>query len=173
MAEILLGGGCFWCIEGALKELRGVTSVTPGYSGGSKENPTYEEVCSGETGHAEVVRLTYSEESISTQTLLEVFFTLHDPTQLNRQGGDIGTQYRSIIFYSDEQQREAAEEAIQEAATMFSDQIVTEIVAAEVFYPAEEYHHDYFAKNPNHPYCMRVVGPKVRKTRAKHADLYV
>ena len=173
MAEIILGGGCFWCVEGAMKGLRGVTGVTPGYAGGDTQDPSYEEVCTGKTGHAEVVKVCYDEQVIPTITLLEFFFTIHDATQLNRQGGDVGTQYRSLILYEHESQKWASELALSEAQTMYTDEIVTQISEFGEFYPAEEYHHDYFANNPSQPYCIGVVGPKLRKARALHSDLYL
>ena len=172
LENIVLGGGCFWCVEGALKGLRGVSEVIPGYSGGHVENPTYEQVCSKSTGHAEVVRATFDSEKISTATLLEVFFTCHDPTQLNRQGNDIGPQYRSAAFYSDDDQKSYIEDAIADASNLYDAPIVTEVSPLVNFFVAEDYHHDYFANNPGNPYCRVVVAPKIAKTRAKHASLY-
>ena len=172
LENIVLGGGCFWCVEGALKGLRGVSEVIPGYSGGHVENPTYEQVCSKSTGHAEVVRATFDSEKISTPTLLEVFFTCHDPTQLNRQGNDIGPQYRSAAFYSDDDQKSYIEDAIADASNLYDAPIVTEVSPLVNFFVAEDYHHDYFANNPGNPYCRMVVAPKIAKTRAKHASLY-
>ena len=170
--SIVLGGGCFWCVEGALKGLRGVSEVIPGYSGGDVENPTYEQVCSKRTGHAEVVRVNFDSQVIDTPTLLEVFFSCHDPTQLNRQGNDIGPQYRSVAFYSDKEQKSQIEDAIAKASSLFNDPIVTEVSPLINFFVAENYHHDYFANNPGNPYCRMVVAPKIAKTRAKHAPLY-
>lgn len=172
LENIVLGGGCFWCVEGALKGLRGVSEVIPGYSGGHVENPTYEQVCAKRTGHAEVVRVSFDIDIISTATLLEVFFTCHDPTQLNRQGNDIGPQYRSAAFYSDDDQKSYIEDAIAKASNLYDAPIVTEVSPLVNFFVAEDYHHDYFANNPGNPYCRMVVAPKIAKTRAKHASLY-
>lgn len=172
LESIVLGGGCFWCVEGAIKGLRGVTNVIPGYSGGHVENPTYEQVCGKGTGHAEVVKVTFDPSSIDRIAILEVFFTCHDPTQLNRQGNDIGPQYRSAVFYSNEGQREDTIQVIETLADAFDEDIVTEVSPLENFYNAESYHHDYFENNPSNPYCMMVVAPKIAKTRAKHAHLY-
>ena len=172
MESIVLGGGCFWCVEGAIKGLRGVIDVIPGYSGGHVENPTYEQVCGKRTGHAEVVKVTFDPSSIDRIAILEVFFTCHDPTQLNRQGNDIGPQYRSAVFYSNEGQREDTIQVIETLADAFDEDIVTEVSPLENFYNAESYHHDYFENNPSNPYCMMVVAPKIAKTRAKHAHLY-
>jgi peptide-methionine (S)-S-oxide reductase len=172
LESIVLGGGCFWCVEGAIKGLRGVTNVIPGYSGGHVENPTYEQVCGKGTGHAEVVKVTFDPSSIDRIAILEVFFTCHDPTQLNRQGNDIGPQYRSAVFYSNEGQREDTIQVIETLADAFDEDIVTEVSPLENFYNAESYHYDYFENNPSNPYCMMVVAPKIAKTRAKHAHLY-
>lgn len=172
LESIVLGGGCFWCVEGAIKGLRGVTDAIPGYSGGHVENPTYEQVCGKRTGHAEVVKVTFDPSSIDRIAILEVFFTCHDPTQLNRQGNDIGPQYRSAVFYSNEGQREDTIQVIETLADAFDEDIVTEVSPLENFYNAESYHHDYFENNPSNPYCMMVVAPKIAKTRAKHAHLY-
>ncbi len=172
MASIVLGGGCFWCVEGALKGLRGVSSLVPGYSGGEVENPTYEQVCAKITGHAEVVRVIFDPEVLGLRTLFEVFFTCHDPTQLNRQGNDIGSHYRSVIFYSDDMQRLDAESVIANLSPSFSKPIVTEVSPLINFFPAEEYHHDYFTNNPRNPYCITVVSSKISKTRAEHSTLY-
>jgi peptide-methionine (S)-S-oxide reductase len=166
------GGGCFWCTEAALEELHGVESVTSGYAGGETENPTYEEVCSGSTGHAEVVQVEYDPEVISYEKLLEVFFMIHDPTTLNRQGPDVGTQYRSIVLYHDEAQREAVETFVDglEAEDVYDDEIVTEVEPLETFWEAEEYHQDYYEKNPGDGYCQFNADPKIRKVREKFAD---
>jgi peptide-methionine (S)-S-oxide reductase len=172
MESIVLGGGCFWCVEGALKGLLGVTEIVSGYSGGHIDNPTYEQVCGKRTGHAEVVRVTFNPEIIGRTTLLEVFFTCHDPTQLNGQGNDVGPQYRSVVFYTDEGQKEETEAVIESMADHFSSPIVTEVKLLTNFFVAEDYHHDYFANNPGNPYCRVVVAPKIAKTRAKHASLY-
>jgi methionine-S-sulfoxide reductase len=159
------GGGCFWCTEAIFKELEGVNSVLPGYMGGHRENPTYEQVCSGATGHAEVVHIDYDEQVLSYRRLLEVFFKTHDPTTLNRQGNDVGTQYRSVIFYHDEQQKAEAEAFISQLTQhqVFDDPIVTEVSPAQAFYEAEDYHHDYFKNNPQNPYCAAVIAPKLQK----------
>ena len=172
MESIVLGGGCFWCVEGALKGLLGVTEIVSGYSGGHIDNPTYEQVCGKRTGHAEVVRVTFNPEIIGRTTLLEVFFTCHDPTQLNGQGNDVGPQYRSVVFYTDGGQKEETEAVIESMADHFSSPIVTEVKLLTNFFVAEDYHHDYFANNPGNPYCRVVVAPKIAKTRAKHASLY-
>ena len=172
MESIVLGGGCFWCVEGALKGLLGVSEIVSGYSGGHIDNPTYEQVCGKRTGHAEVVRVTFNPEIIGRTTLLEVFFTCHDPTQLNGQGNDVGPQYRSVVFYADAGQKEDTEAVIESMADHFSSPIVTEVKLLMNFFVAEDYHHDYFANNPGNPYCRVVVAPKIAKTRAKHASLY-
>jgi peptide-methionine (S)-S-oxide reductase len=162
MAKAVFGGGCFWCLDAIFRRVDGVTNVICGYAGGRIENPTYEQVCSGVTGHAEVVEVEYDEEKISYEDLLDIFFEIHDPTQLNRQGNDVGTQYRSIILYLDENQKEIAEKKIEEFKNKGIN-VVTELKALDKFYPAEEYHQNYFAKNPNQPYCQYVVLPKVEK----------
>lgn len=167
-----LAGGCFWCLEAAFGALRGVCAVQSGYMGGDVERPTYEQVCSGKTGHAEVVRIRFDPALITFRELLDVFFAVHDPTTLNRQGNDIGTQYRSAIFWHDDAQRIEAGARIAEltAAAAFSAPIVTEVREAMPFWPAEDYHADYFARHPNQPYCLFVVAPKVAKVRTKFAD---
>lgn len=165
-----LAGGCFWCLEAVFRRLRGVDSVVSGYMGGEKKAPTYREVCSGNTGHAEVVQIKFDPMVVSYADLLDVFFTIHDPTTLNQQGGDRGTQYRSAIFYHTAEQLAAAETAILKEQPEWPDPIVTELVAAEVFYPAEDYHQDYFANNTYQPYCQFVVAPKVRKAVEKFGD---
>lgn len=166
-----LGGGCFWCLEAALGELAGVESVTSGYSGGHVEQPSYEAVCSGKSGHAEVVRVSFDPAVISYRELLMAFFTIHDPTTLNRQGNDVGSQYRSVIFYHSPEQQAAAGEVIAELSHggIWPQPIVTEITAAPVFYPAEDYHRDYFRRHAAQPYCQVVVAPKVAKLRARFA----
>ena len=166
------GGGCFWCIEAVFNELEGVTKVESGYSGGDISNPTYREVCSGLTGHAEVVRVHFNPEVISYRELLAVFFSVHDPTTLNRQGADVGTQYRSVIFYHNEVQHQEAEAFIDdlEREKVFSRPIVTEITSEKPFYVAEDYHQDYFEKNPSQPYCQVVINPKMKKFRQKFED---
>lgn len=167
-----LGAGCFWCVEAVFDDLKGVESVESGYSGGHTENPTYKEVCSETTGHAEVVQIRFDPHEISFRDILRVFFTVHDPTTLNRQGNDIGTSYRSAIFYHDDNQKQIAEEVIKEItdARIYDDPIVTEVKPFDKFYIAEDYHQEYFANNPNQPYCAAVVAPKVAKFRQKFAD---
>ena len=172
MEGIVLGGGCFWCVEGALKGLRGVSEAVPGYSCGHIENPTYEQVCGKRTGHAEVVMITYDPGAISRRQLFDVFFCIHDSTQLNRQGNDVGPQYRSIILYSDQEQREEALAVIEDYSDHYTDPIVTEVVPLERFWPAENYHIDYYSNNPKNPYCQMVVSPKLAKARAKFSHLY-
>jgi len=171
-AEATFAGGCFWCIEAAFEELDGVPSVTSGYAGGSVEDPTYEQVCSGTTGHAEVVRVAYDPDVLGYEDLLAVFFTVHDPTTLNRQGPDVGEQYRSAIFYHDEAQEEAARAYVHELeeSGAFDDPIVTEIAPLERFYEAEEYHQDYYEKNPGDAYCTFNAEPKIRKVREQFED---
>ncbi|MDR9430917.1 MAG: peptide-methionine (S)-S-oxide reductase MsrA [Natronomonas sp.] len=166
-----LAGGCFWCIEAALKELRGVDRVTSGYAGGHVDDPSYEAVCRGETGHAEVVQVEFDPDAIGYRDLLEVFFTIHDPTTLNRQGPDVGSQYRSAVYYHDDAQRETVEAVIDELEPLYDDEIVTEVAPLETFYPAEEYHQDYFEKHPNDTYCTVNINPKLSKLREKHAEL--
>jgi peptide-methionine (S)-S-oxide reductase len=167
-----LAGGCFWCLEAVYKELRGVERVVSGYAGGHVESPTYRQVCDGTTGHAEVVQVTFDPSAVSYKELLEVFFTIHDPTTLNRQGADVGTQYRSAVFYHTPEQRETAEQTIAEmtAARVWDSPIVTEVSPLEKFYPAEDYHQDYFENNPSQPYCRAVVEPKVSKFRKLFLD---
>lgn len=162
-----LGGGCFWCLEAVFDQMKGVEAVESGYMGGRNDAPTYEEVCGGETGHAEVVRITFDPQVTSFREILEVFFVIHDPTTLDRQGNDVGTQYRSAIFWHSEAQRDAAEQVIAEmtAQRVFDDPIVTQIAPAETFWEAEAYHQEYFARNERQPYCLFVVSPKVQKFR--------
>ena len=159
------GGGCFWCTEVIFQQLDGVRSVRPGYMVGQREQPTYEQVCAGATGHAEVVQVDYDETILPYRALLEVFFKTHDPTTLNRQGNDVGTQYRSVIFYHDSQQRAEADELIRQLTehAVYDAPIVTEVAAAQPFYVAENYHHDYFNNNPQNPYCSAVIAPKLNK----------
>ncbi len=168
----VLGGGCFWCLDAVFRELDGVTGVESGYAGGAAERPTYEAVCSGRTGHAEVVRVTFDPAKLSYRDLLAVFFAIHDPTTKNRQGHDIGTQYRSVIFAQSAAQRATAEALVRElsGARLWPAPIVTEIADAAPFWPAEGYHQDYFANNPAQPYCMAVVAPKVAKFRKQFLD---
>lgn len=170
---ITLGGGCFWCTEAVFDQVNGVESVTSGYAGGGIANPTYREVTSGLTGHAEVVQITYNSGIVSLEQLLEVFFRTHNPTTLNRQGADVGTQYRSAIFYSNEQQRETAEKVKQllNDQQVWNDPIVTEIAALKTFYKAEDYHQDYYKKNPNQGYCQFVIVPKLEKFKKLFSDL--
>ena len=162
-----LAGGCFWCLEAVFLELKGVEQVESGYAGGDLPSPSYEQVCSGNTGHAEVVQVTFDPSVISYRELLEIFFTIHDPTTLNRQGADAGTQYRSAIFYHSAAQKATAEEVIAalEAEHVWNGRIVTQVVPYETFYPAEEYHRDYYRQNPGQGYCMIVIAPKVSKLR--------
>ncbi len=167
-----LAGGCFWCLEAGFDQLRGVERVQSGYAGGSVANPTYEQVCTGRTGHAEAVQIGYDPAVISFHELLQVFFVIHDPTTLNRQGADVGTQYRSAIFYHTPEQKAEAERVIAElaAAKVWDDPIVTEIVPLQVFYPAEEYHRDYYRRHPNQGYCQIVIAPKVAKVRKQYFE---
>jgi len=162
-----LGGGCFWCLEAVFEHLRGVERVVSGYCGGSVAHPTYRQVCGGDTGHAEVVQVTFDPATVSYREVLEVFFAIHDPTTLNRQGADVGTQYRSAIFYHSPQQKQVAEGLIAElnAAKIWDRPIVTEVVPFQTFWPAEDYHQGYFRDNPGQPYCQAVVAPKVAKFR--------
>lgn len=164
-----LAGGCFWCLEAPFEELRGVREVTSGYAGGDTPDPTYEEVCSGSTGHAEVVRIEYDPDRISYADLLAVFFALHNPTTEDRQGPDVGSQYRSAIFYHDDDQRATAEATVERLAADYDDPIVTEIEPLETFYPAEDYHQNYYANNPQRAYCQVQVRPKLQKVREQFA----
>ena len=167
LKTIILGGGCFWCTEAVFSSLKGIVSVMPGYAGGEVENPTYEQVCGGGTGHAEVVKLEYDEERINLEKILDMFFESHDPTSLNRQGGDIGTQYRSAIYFTDNSQKEIIENFIKEKQKEYSKPIVTEVKSLDKFYEAEEYHHEYFKKNPDKAYCQLVIAPKIKKVNQK------
>ncbi|MGJ3244406.1 MAG: peptide-methionine (S)-S-oxide reductase MsrA [Opitutales bacterium] len=162
-ASIVLGGGCFWCIEAVFERMDGVESVESGYAGGDQPNPTYREVCSGETGHAEVVRITYRPDTVTLSRIFDLFWRAHDPTTLNRQGADVGTQYRSIILYQDERQKEQAEASKAAAQAAFDAPVVTRIEPLGTFYPAEAYHQDYYANNPNAGYCTVVIAPKLKK----------
>jgi peptide-methionine (S)-S-oxide reductase len=171
IATATFAGGCFWCIDAAFRRVKGVVHVASGYMGGQTDNPTYKDICTGLTGHAEVVQLSFDTDVISYRQLLDMFFTLHDATQLNRQGNDIGTQYRSAIFYHDEQQAELAEQAIKQLQPHLAEPIVTEVTPAVTFYSAEQYHQDYFNENPNQGYCSMVVAPKVAKFSQKYAHL--
>jgi len=167
----VFGGGCFWCTEAAFQNLKGVTSAVPGYAGGPGKAPTYEQVCTGATGHAEVVQVTFDPKIISYENLLGVFFTVHDPTTLNRQGNDIGSQYRSIILTTDEQQKKEALEFIDNLNKDFGGKTVTEVVPLTAFYEAEEYHHNYFKKNSSAAYCQAIISPKITKMHKKFAHL--
>jgi len=172
LEKAVLGGGCFWCTEAVFLELKGVTKVESGYSGGTVPNPSYQQVCTGSTGHAEVVQVTFDPSIISYEELLRIFFTVHDPTTLNRQGADVGTQYRSIILYQSPEQRSTAERVIGEInkSGIWDHPIVTQLEAFQAFYPAEEYHRDYFKNNPRQPYCQVVIAPKVRKFREHYLE---
>ena len=167
-----LGGGCFWCVEAVYQDVIGVQRVVSGYAGGSVEHPTYHQVCSGNTGHAEVVQIAFDPTAISFAELLFIFWRTHDPTTLNQQGHDVGTQYRSVIFYHDDQQREIAEQSLSEtdASDLWPDPIVTEIATLPTFYKAENYHQNYFVQNPYQPYCIAVIHPKVQKFRKAFRD---
>ena len=167
------GGGCFWCTEAMFAELKGVASAVSGYSGGTVKNPSYKEVCAGTTGHAEVIQVTFDPTMITFSQLMQVFFLTHDPTTLNRQGNDIGTQYRSVVFYRNEEEKRIAQETIAEVATsgVYSDRIVTTLEPFEVFYEAEDYHQDYFSQNSNQPYCSLVINPKLMKFRKTFESL--
>jgi peptide-methionine (S)-S-oxide reductase len=167
----VLAGGCFWCLEAVFDQVRGVTDVVSGYTGGKRPNPSYEQVCSGATGHAEVVRVTFDPSVIPFSDILHIFFTIHDPTTLNRQGADVGTQYRSAIFYTSPEQKTESEKVIAEltAEKLFFNPIVTQLTPLETFYAAEDYHQEYFARNPDQGYCQFVVAPKVTKFRQKYA----
>ncbi|PBJ13811.1 peptide-methionine (S)-S-oxide reductase MsrA [Flavobacterium sp. ACN6] len=165
LETITLGGGCYWCVEAVYEDLNGVKSVVSGFSGGKAANPTYEEVCTGETGHAEVVQITYDKNVTDINEIFKVFFTVHDPTTLNRQGADVGTQYRSVIFYKNAEQKKAAESIIAELnkAKVYKSPIVTKVEPFKVFYKAEDYHQNYYANNKNQPYCKMVIQPKLEK----------
>jgi peptide-methionine (S)-S-oxide reductase len=168
----VLGGGCFWCTEALLKRVKGVKTVTPGYSGGTKENPTYREVCTERTGHAEVVKIEYDPRTISYEALLRTFFEIHDPTTIDRQGRDVGSQYRSIILYQDEGQKKVAEKLIKELEDKkeFAGKIQTEVAPFKKFYKAEDYHQDYYNKNRSQPYCRLVIDPKIKKLLKGHSE---
>lgn len=170
MQQAMLGGGCFWCVEAVFLQLKGVEKVASGYAGGITQDPTYEQVCQGNTQHAEVILIDFDEQQISYTQLLNVFFTTHDPTTLNRQGNDIGTQYRSVIYYFDDEQKQQAEQVIQSLEDEGLN-IVTELSPVPTFYPAEEYHQNFFARNPSQGYCNFSIPPKLSKLRAKYLDL--
>ncbi len=169
-----LGGGCFWCLDAVYRGLRGVTDVQSGYAGGRPDNPSYELVCTGTTGHAEIVQVTFDSSAISFRDLLDIFFVVHDPTTLNRQGADVGTQYRSVIFYHSPEQRAVAQEAIAavDNGSSYANPVVTELSPSPEFHAAEDYHQDYFAKNPGKGYCQAVVAPKVSKSRKEFFEKY-
>ena len=171
--NVVIGGGCFWCVEAAFNQIKGVTSAISGYCGGKQETADYETVCSGETGHVEVVKVTFDNSEIDYTQLLHLFFSVHDATQVNRQGNDIGTQYRSAIFYENEQQQKIALDLIQKInqKKLFDKDVVTTVEAAQPFYTAEDYHQGYYLKNPEQGYCMAVVAPKFQKFKIQHADL--
>ncbi len=168
-----LGGGCFWCTEAVFDEVQGVSDVVSGYAGGAKPNPSYQQVCSGNTGHAEVVQVAFDPNRISYRDVLEIFFSVHDPTTLNRQGHDSGTQYRSVIFYHSDEQKRVAEDLIRElnAAKVFDKPIVTQVAPYTAFYAAEDYHQEYFKRNPYQGYCQAVIAPKMSKFRQHHANV--
>jgi peptide-methionine (S)-S-oxide reductase len=172
MEVTTLGGGCFWCLEAVYDQLKGVTDVVSGYAGGHVPTPSYKQVCTGTTGHAEVVQVTFDPAVISFDDILNVFFTIHDPTTLNRQGADVGSQYRSAIFYHSPEQKAAAEQKIAElnAAGLWNAPIVTQVTPLDMFYPAEDYHQEYFARNPNQGYCQVVIAPKVAKFRKQYLE---
>lgn len=165
LEKATFGAGCFWCVEAVFQRIKGLTQVVPGYAGGTKENPTYEEVCTGLTGHAEVAQITFDPSKVSYERLLEIFWQAHDPTTLNRQGNDVGTQYRSVIFYHNEKQKLAAEKSLREAQKLFDKPIVTEIKPLTKFYLAEDYHHNYYNNNTFQPYCQFVIKPKLKKLK--------
>ena len=173
MGELILGGGCFWCTEAVFSEVKGVLSVQPGYSGGNTLNPTYADICTGTTGHAEVIKITYDQDVIDIVDLFTVFFSSHDPTTLNRQGGDVGTQYRSVIFYNSSISKQLSTNAINAAKNsgVFKAPIVTSLEEFSVFYPAENYHEDYYAKNSNAAYCSFVITPKLEKFKSNFSSL--
>ena len=171
MERFTLAGGCFWCLDSAYTQLQGIGEVTCGYAGGHDPSPNYESVCNGTTGHAEVVAIEFDPEVVSREIVLDVFFTVHDPTQLNRQGHDVGTQYRSAMFYESEEQRLLFERAVEKANETWGGRVVTEVTKLEKFFSAEDYHQDYFAKNPTQGYCVAVVAPKVSKVRQSFAHL--
>ena len=170
MQQALFGGGCFWCTEAVFLQIRGVSKVVSGYAGGHTTHPTYEEICNGDTNHAEVILIDFDESQISFKQLLDVFFATHDPTTLNRQGNDVGTQYRSVIYYLNEEQQRQSQEAI-DALKAEGVNVVTELSPAPTFYPAEDYHQNFFAKNPSQGYCNFVIPPKLNKLRAKFVEL--
>ena len=171
----IIGGGCFWCLEAAFSHCKGVSEVISGYSGGARPNPTYEQVCTGVSGHAEVIKIVFNPAEITYEDILHIFFSIHDPTTLNRQGHDVGTQYRSVIFYNSEKQRESVVKILEELEKeqIFSNAVVTEVTALEKFFPAEDYHQQYYYKNPEEAYCQIVVAPKIAKFREKYKQFYL
>lgn len=170
LEKATLGGGCFWCLEAIYQQLKGVTEVVSGYAGGRVENPSYLQVCDGLTGHAEVIQITFDPEVISYRDILNIFFTIHDPTTLNRQGNDVGPQYRSVIFYHSDQQKKTAKEVIAAMGNVWSAPIVTELVPFEGFFPAEDYHRDFYQQNPDQGYCIYIIEPKLDKFRKMFAS---
>jgi peptide-methionine (S)-S-oxide reductase len=170
MTEFVLAGGCFWCLDSSYSQFKGIIDVECGYAGGHTSNPTYEEVCSEKTGHAEVAKVIFDESVISAEVVLDLYFTVHDPRQLNRQGNDIGSSYRSAMFYQGEEQKELFEKALERAATMWDGEIVTTLQPLEIFWPAEDYHQDYFSNNPGNAYCQTVVTGKMAKTRSSFTE---
>lgn len=173
MTIYTLAGGCFWCLDAVYRRIKGVTSVVSGYAGGHTDNPTYEAVSTGSTGHAEVVQITFDETIIPKDVILDIFFLIHDPTTVNRQGADVGTQYRSAMYYTTDSEKEAFEAAIERAQTHWDDPIVTELAPLTVFYPAESYHQDYFTNNPEAGYCSIVIAPKIIKARSAYFDRFL
>lgn len=171
--SIVLAGGCFWCTEAVFKMIKGVVAVNPGYTGGQVPNPTYDQICGGKTGHAEAVKIDYDEKTLKIEDLLTIFFGSHDPTTLNKQGNDVGTQYRSAIFYTDNEQKDIATKFIQDINDSNTEgkSVVTEVSPLDTFYEAEDYHKDYFARHPGNPYCEVVINPKLEKVQAKYANL--
>jgi peptide-methionine (S)-S-oxide reductase len=172
MTTYVIAGGCFWCLDAVYRRLKGVAEVVSGYAGGATIDPTYEEVSTGETGHAEVVQITFDESIIPSDVILDLFFLIHDPTTLNRQGADVGTQYRSAMYYADDAQKEAFEATEERAKEHWSDPLTTEVKKLDVFYPAEDYHQDYFNKNPGNGYCSIVIAPKIVKARAAYTKWF-
>ena len=170
MTEFVLAGGCFWCLDSSYSQFKGIIDVECGYAGGHTSNPTYEEVCSEKTGHAEVAKVIFDDSIISAEVVLDLYFTVHDPRQLNRQGNDIGSSYRSAMFYQGEEQKELFEKALERAATMWDGEIVTTLQPLEIFWPAEDYHQDYFTNNPGNAYCQTVVTGKMAKTRSSFTE---
>jgi peptide-methionine (S)-S-oxide reductase len=168
--KLVLGGGCFWCVEAVFSNVKGVIKAISGYAGGARKNPSYEQVCTGATGHAEVVQISYESEVITMEELLDIFWEIHDPTTLNRQGADAGTQYRSVIYYANADEKEKIQASMAKAATKFSDKIVTEVSELPEFYAAEDYHQNYYAQNPNQGYCRVVIAPKLQKFMTHFPD---